>query len=332
MRRCRSRKPGADGMLGLIVLLQALTLAVGGPPSSAEYLPLRVAQAEGYFTREGLDVTLATRDGKTGAEALALGRADLAAVPLEAMLRFGPRWKRQRPVVVFGLSAAPPVALLVPTSLDADVRSVADLAGKRIGIAAPGAPEYAWLTGLLGRARRRLTQVEVVSLGSRRLAVAVAAGTVHAGLVRDPAAAQLVDEGRARVLLDLRTPEGARQAMGAPTLNAAVFVRADRRPDDPLLAAFARAVLDAERLLAEAEAAELAARLPAQLVGNPEQFRRRVQASRGLWLPGGHVEPEQVRETVALVRDRMPLPPTLELPRPEDMLHMGPVTRAARER
>src|SRR5439155_1671686 len=70
----------------------ALTLAVSGPTSSPEYLPLRVADAEGYFAKEGLTVTVKTTRAEPGAaEALAQGQADLAATSLEAMLRFGPR-------------------------------------------------------------------------------------------------------------------------------------------------------------------------------------------------------------------------------------------------
>ena len=53
-------------MLGLILLLQSLTIAVSGPATSPEYLPLRVAQAEGYFAREGLAVTLKTTRAEVG--------------------------------------------------------------------------------------------------------------------------------------------------------------------------------------------------------------------------------------------------------------------------
>jgi len=101
-------------MLGLIVLLQALTLAVSGPPTSSEYLPIRVAEAEGHFAREGLTVTIRTTRAESGAaEALAQGQVDLAATTLEAVLRFGPRSATQAPRLVFGLTAAPPVALVV---------------------------------------------------------------------------------------------------------------------------------------------------------------------------------------------------------------------------
>src|SRR5690242_19337382 len=62
-----------ERMLG-VILLQALTVAVSGPATSLEYLPLRVAHAEGYFAREGLDVTLKTTRGEPGAaEALTQG-------------------------------------------------------------------------------------------------------------------------------------------------------------------------------------------------------------------------------------------------------------------
>src|SRR5262245_10923238 len=90
--RCLRRSRGPDGMLGLIVLLQALSLAVSGPPTSPEYLLLRVAQAEGFFNREGLAITLKTTRSEVGAaEALAQGQVDAAATSREALRGFGPR-------------------------------------------------------------------------------------------------------------------------------------------------------------------------------------------------------------------------------------------------
>ena len=153
-------------MIGLILLLQTLTIAVSGPATSAEYLPLRVAEAQGFFTREGLDVTLKTTRAEVGAaEALAQGQADLAATSLEAVLRFTTRAATQGPRLVFGLTAAPPVALLLATPLNGTVRSIEQLAGLRVGISAPGDPAHTWLMALLARARLSITQVEMVSLG-----------------------------------------------------------------------------------------------------------------------------------------------------------------------
>jgi len=174
-------------MLGLIVLLQALSLAVSGPPTSPEYLPIRVAEAEGHFAREGLTVTIKTTRAESGAaEALAQGQVDLAATTLEAVLRFGPRAATQAPRLVFGLTAAPPVALVVGGPHFATVRSIEDLSAMRVGVTTPGAPEHAWFGWLLARAGLSVAQVRVSSLGARGLVSALDAGEIHAALVHEP--------------------------------------------------------------------------------------------------------------------------------------------------
>lgn len=312
-----------------LILLGALTVAVSGPATSPEYLPLRVAEADGYFTREGVSVTLKTTRAEAGAaEALSQGQVDLAATSLESLLRFGPRIDKQRPRLVFGLTAAPPVVLLVSTGLGSTVRSVENLLGLRVGVAAPGAPEHTWLTGLLARSKIKPSQVDVVSLGTRGLASAVESGDVQAGLVPEPFATRLLSEGRATVLADLRSPEAVQRAMGVPTVNGAVFLRADRRPSEADLTAFVRALLAAERRLAAASPEAIAERLPKAVTGSPDEFERRLDATRGLYLPDGLVTPEQLRESVALISAHMSLPPTLKVPRPEEMLHTAPLRRA----
>jgi NitT/TauT family transport system substrate-binding protein len=315
-------------VLGVIVLLQSLVLAIAGPVTSAEYLPLRVAEAEGYYAREGLSVVVRTTRAEPGAaEALAQGQADLAATSLDAMLRFGPRSVNQGPRMVFGLTAAPPVALLVPTSQSGVVKSVNDLAGTRVGLASPGAPEHAWFGWLLARTGLTVAQMWVVSLGSRGLMAAVESGDVHSGLVGEPAASRLVADGHARVLVDLRTPAGVAQAIGTPTVNAAVFVRTDRRPRDRDLGAFARAVLAAEQRIATAKPDELAARLPRRITVPADEFAARLETTRRVYLSDGLVTVDQVRETLALIRAYQPLPVTSRVPPPEEMLHVEPLRR-----
>src|SRR2546428_538818 len=151
VRRRRARRRGAEPVLGLIVLLQTLTLAVSGPATSSEYLPIRVAEGEGYFAREGLDVTVRTTRAESGAaEALAQGQVDLAATTLEALLRFGPRVPSQTPRLVFGLTAAPPFSVLVACARAGALRAVAEaLVAAQERSRRPGAEGLA--AGLLSR-------------------------------------------------------------------------------------------------------------------------------------------------------------------------------------
>jgi NitT/TauT family transport system substrate-binding protein len=317
-------------MVGLILLLQALTIAVSGPPTSPEYLPIRVAEAEGYFGREGLAVTVRTTRAEVGAaEALAQGQVDLAATSVEAVLRFGYRAADRAPRLVFGLTAAPPVALLASASGSAPVRTVQDLEGLRVGLTAPGAPEHTWFAALLARAGLKMTQVEVMSVGARGLVGAIETGEMHAGMVDEPAVSRLLAEGRATVVADLRTPDAVRRALGGPTVNAALFARSDRRPPDRDLAALARALLAAERQIESAGADALAARLNRTVVGIPEEFEARLLAMRGLYLAGGAVTVEQLRDTISIIRAHLPLPAVLRVPRAEEMLYVAPIKRGA---
>src|SRR5581483_2306864 len=212
----------------------ALVVAVSGPPGSAEYLPVHLAAAAGDFERAGLTVTVTTtRSAAAAAEALARGEADVAVTSLEALLRFGRQSPGPPPRLVFGLTAAPPVALVGtgrprggPPAAPAapDLAAIERLRGRRIGVRAPGAPELAWLHGLLERAHLRAPQVEMVSLGSRGAAGAMERGEVQAALVDAALAGRLVADGQVRRLADLASPGAVAAALGRPTVNAAVFV------------------------------------------------------------------------------------------------------------
>lgn len=309
-------------------------MSVSGPVSSPEYLPLRVAEAEGHFGREGLTVTLKTaRSEIDAAEALAQDQADLAATTLEAMLRFGLRPTRKTPLLVFALTAAPPVALLATANTEAPVRTVGQLRGLRIGISAPGVPELAWLEAVLARANVKLTAVDLVSLGARGVTTALERGEIQVGLVDEPAASRLIADGQATLLADFRTPPAVARALGGPgSVNAAVFVRGFRRPSDADLAAFGRALLAAEERIATGKSNDLAATLARSVVGTLDEFGRRLDATRSLYLPGGRVAPADVRQTIELIGARLPFRTGLRPPRPENLLHLSPLTPAVPRR
>jgi len=195
-------------------------------------------------------------------------------------------------------------------------------------VATPGAPEHAWFGWLLARAGLSVAQLGVVSLGSRGLVAAIDAGDVHVGFAHEPVATRLLQEGRAALLVDFRTPAAVAAALGAPTVNAAVFMRADRRVPDAQLVRFARALLAAQQRLRTASAAALAADLPSRAVGAPDDFEARLAATRGIYLPDGLVSPERVRETITIVRSHTPLPALLRVPRPDELLHTEPLRQA----
>jgi NitT/TauT family transport system substrate-binding protein len=311
-------------MLAWLVLLQtAIGVSVAGPITSAEYLPLRLAQARGDFAREGAAVSL--RDARSpgdAAEDLARGRAELAATSLDAALRLGATDGRP-PLLVMGLTAAPPVALLVSAAQRDAVRRPADLAGRTVAIPAPGSAEHAVLLTLLAAARIPASRVHIESLGERGVAAALAAGTVTAGVIGDPWATRIAESGAAVALADLRQPGAAQRWLGGPTVHAGIFVGAGTPRGSADLAPFVRALREALRRLAEGDPAEVARGLPANVVGRPEDFAARLAGVRSLYLPDGQVDAARMASSLARARERWPIPVTVDVPGPADLLWRG---------
>jgi NitT/TauT family transport system substrate-binding protein len=317
-------------MLGITLLLQAtLTIGVTGPVTSAEYLPVRLAETSGHFASEKVAARLQTfRSPAEAAEALAAGRVDLAAITLDAALRLG-HVRGVPPRLVFGLTTAPPVALLVPAGRQGEILGVAELAGKTVGIPAPGTPEAEALTGMLARAGLSPERVTTVSLGERPLARALAAGEVAAAVLTDPWASRLVQEGQAAVLADLREPGGVERWLGAQGVHVAVFVAGQSRLGERELVPVARALLRAMRQARSAPPDELAAGLGPAAAGEEGDFALRVAGVRGVFVPDGLVTEAALEAGIALARARAKLPVVLKLPRDlERLLFLEPLRQA----
>ena len=309
-------------MIASLVLLQtALTIAVAGPPTSPEYLPLHVALAEGLFTAQQVSVTLrSTRSDAAAAEMLASGQAQLAATSLDSALRLGGT-DGVPPRLVWALTAAPPVALLVAPGRTDTIRSAADLVGQTVAMPAPGTAEDQALGLLLARARVAVHHLKVLSLGERGVVRALEGGEVAAGVLGEPYVSRLVEGGQAVVVVDLRAAKDAAAVLGGPTVGAALFAKAGAEPPAATIQALRAALQAAVARVISAEPAALQARLPSSVIGSPGDFALRLRGARDLFLADGRVTVEQLDRSLELLRVRAPLPTKVKLPRkPERLL------------
>ena len=314
----------------------AITIAVAGPATSTEYLPLHVAQAEGYFASEKIEVTLKVEQSESAAAlSLARGHADIAATSLDTAYRLG-HVKGSPPPLFFGLTAAPPVTVLLSPNHKDTIRSPAELRGQPVGLPGVGTPEQTMLATILSRAGVKIHQVPLRTFSNRGLAAALAQGEVAAGVMADPWVTRGVEDGTAFVLADLRSRADAARWLGAETVHAALFVRAERRPEDEELAAVARALNRAVTKITEASAEALASVLPASVTGQPaaagqaSDFALRVGGSRQSYLPRGRVTEDMLKASIEQARERSPLPSAVKLPwwRWSPLLLTGPLDRA----
>jgi ABC-type nitrate/sulfonate/bicarbonate transport system substrate-binding protein len=150
----------------------------------------------------------------------------------------------------------------------------------------------------------------------------VGQGTVAAAVIGDPWATRLLAAG-AVALVDLRQPDAARRWLGGPTVHAAVFVPGRSAFQAGQLQPFVRAVARAIRRIEDTSPDELAIGLPTSVVGLPDDFAERVAGARALYLSDGLVDAERLARSLALVRDRWPIPVALKLPKNAADLLLG---------
>jgi len=295
-------------------LWAAITIAVAGPATSTEYLPLQVAQAEGYFVQEKLDVTLTVeRSEGEAARAVARGRADIAATSLDAAYRLG-HTAGAPPPLFFGLTAAAPVAILVSPKHKDTLHSPAELRGQPVGLPGAGTQEHTMLNAVLIRAGVKIHQVPLRSFSTLALEGALARGEVAAGVMADPMITRMVEDQTGSILVDLRQRSDAARWLGAETVHAALFIRAGSTLEERDLTALARALLRAVARVSEATPESLLALLPAAVTGQPADFRARLDGARQSYLPRGQVTDDMLKASINQARERGPFPSAVKLP------------------
>jgi NitT/TauT family transport system substrate-binding protein len=304
------------GVIALLALLQAsFTIGLAGPATSPEYLPGYVAQVDGLFSAQQLRTTLRTTRSDVGAaELLATGQVQLVVTSLDAAMRLGSRGGPP-PRLVHGLTAAPPVALLVAPGRSESIRSVADLVGQTIAVPAPGTAEDQALGMLLARAEVPMHRVKVQSLGERGAVRALESGEVGAAVLAEPHVSRLLEAGQATVVVDLRTVAAAAAALGGPTVSAALFLRGGTELPPEAVRALRAALQAAVARLSSTAPGELQRTLPPAVIGSPADFAARLRSAGALYLPDGRVTAEALERSLDLVQARAPLPARVDLPR-----------------
>ena len=156
------------------------------------FAPVYVAKELGYFAEQGLDVEVRAFNG--GAEMiaeLATGRLDVG------MGGAGPGLfnavDRDLPITVIapghseGVPVATPLVISKQACESGEIRSVADLRGKKVAINAPGATEY-WLSQALSTGGLTIADVDLETIPFSDAVTALGSGVIDASMLGEPTA------------------------------------------------------------------------------------------------------------------------------------------------
>lgn len=277
-----------------------VTIMVGGYEKQI-YLPAKLTEALGYFKEEGLDVELLNEAAGVDAENEMLAGAVQAVVGFyDHCVDLQAKGKFVMSVVQF--SQAPGEVEMVSSKYP-DVKSMADLKGKNLGV-----------TGL-GSSTNFLTQYLMLKSGLKGgefVTIPVGAGTtfiaamqqdkIQAGMTTEPTISRLLKTGEARVLIDMRSVEKTKAALGGTYPAASLYMpTAWVEKNKPIVQKLANAFVKTLKFISTHSAQEIADKMPKDYyAGDKELYVKALADGKSMFTPDG-VMPEGGPETVLAV-------------------------------
>ncbi len=201
-------------------------IMVGGL-SKQIYLPNMLTQQLGYFKAENLNVTLVDEGSGQGSEdEVVAGNVDAGSGSYNHTVELQAAGKNIETVCQFGI--APGEAEMVAAGKASSVTGVADLKGRNLGVTDIGSGTQTLTMALLGQKGISGDQAKWVAVGAGDTFIAAMnQGRIDAGMTTEPTISRLVQSGQGKVLVDLRTPESTRAALGADYPFIGIFMRND---------------------------------------------------------------------------------------------------------
>ncbi|MBW8758575.1 MAG: ABC transporter substrate-binding protein [Burkholderiales bacterium] len=265
-----------------------LTIAVGGK-NLLYYLPLTIAESQGYFKAEGLDVTIVDFAGGSKAlQAVVGGSADVVSGAFEHTLLMQPKGIRLRAFALQG--RAPQIVLGINPKTMPGYKTVADLKGRKIGVTAPGSSTNVLANFVLAKAGLKPGDVSIIGVGAGAGAVAaMRAGQIDAISNLDPVITLLQRSGDLRIVSDTRIVAEADKAFGGPMPAGCMYAPQafiDKNP--ATVQAIANAIVRADKWIQGAGPADIVKAVPeSYLLGDRAVYIDAFLASKGALSPDG---------------------------------------------
>src|SRR5436189_1740378 len=208
---------------GLAAAQSKLTIAVGGG-SCLCYLPTVLARQLGEYEKAGLAVELV--DVKGGSDALKAvlgGSADVVSGYFDHCVNLAAKKQELQSFVVY--DRYPGLVLVVSPKHTDEIKSIKDLAGKKVGVSAPGSSTDFFLKFLLKKNGLDPTSAAVIGVGLGATAVAaMEQGQVDAAVMADPAVTVMQsNHPDLRILSDTRTQQDTLATFGGEYPGGALY-------------------------------------------------------------------------------------------------------------
>jgi NitT/TauT family transport system substrate-binding protein len=303
----RARRPVFGALLAIAAGLAgaapaaaaAVKIAVGGA-SCLCYLPTVLANELGYYKEAGIEVELVDfKGGSTALTAVLGGGADIVSGYYDHTVELAAKNKPMQSIVIYDNL---PGEVLVVSPKATEVKSLADLAGKQVGVSAPGSSTDFYLKYLLRKNGVDPNKVGVVGIGLGASAVAaMEQGQVQAAAMLDPAVTELqARHPDLRILSDTRTAEDTRKVFGGDYPGGSLYaltswIKAHQTESEKL----AEAIVHTLQWIHGHSAEEIMAKMPKELTGaDPKMYLAALKNTIPTYSRTGLMDPKGAEAVV----------------------------------
>jgi NitT/TauT family transport system substrate-binding protein len=277
-----------------------ITLMVGGYEKQI-YLPAKLAESLGYFKDEGLDVELLNEPAGVDAENQLLAGAVQGVVGFyDHCIDLQGKGKFVESVVQF--SQAPGEVELV-SAKHPEIKSVTDFKGKSLGVTGLGSSTNFLTQYLAVKNGLDLSEITSVPVGAGATFIAaMQQDKIQAGMTTEPTITRLLKTGEATILVDMRTMENTRAALGGTYPAASLYMETswvDEHTEETQK--LANAFVKTLKYINAHSAAEITDKMPKDFyVSDKEGYIKALDGGKGMFTADG-VMPKDGPQTVLAV-------------------------------
>ncbi|PYM26101.1 MAG: hypothetical protein DMD78_04880 [Candidatus Rokuibacteriota bacterium] len=292
---------------------EKVTVGIGGVGLMV-YLPTALAKAKGYFAEEGLDVEILDikGGGSQAASALIGGSVDFSANAIDHAIKA--KVQKKDLVAVHSHVRLAMMALVVANKYKGEIKSIADLKGRPIGVTSPGSQTHMILGYLLAKNGVKADDVKIIGAGGNTMPLAIEKDSVHAGMMLDPFFTAFLKQGKGYALVDMFTIKGTQEAMGGEVQGTTLLTRPDviaKRP--ATVQKMVNALVKANKLIAGSSGEQMAQMLPKDLAGDPKLYAESFEHAREGFPPDSLVSRDGVARVIETMRVFEAVPATLKI-------------------
>ncbi len=253
--------------------LPHVSIAVGGVTCIC-YLPIVLAGQLGEYEKAGVDTEIVNfRGGSQALTAVLGGSADVVMGYFDHCVILAAQKQNMQAFVMF--DRFPGLVLVVAPSRTGTINSVKDLAGKIVGVTAPGSSTDFFLKFLLHKNGVDVNSVSVTGIGLDATAVAAQEqGRIDAAMMNDPSVTVLEQKYKdLKILSDTRTAADTLGVFGSEYPSGVLYARADWiAKHEAQVQALTTAVVASLRWIHAHSAEDIMARMPPEMVGPDKQL------------------------------------------------------------